>query len=118
MKRVNELLSAMLPMKEEVRKRCLAYLKRQLKKHTRLDFYDEDGDAIGDEFITVSYDGGRHPEYASSCFNMVNAVYMSNGKILLDTEEDEEYDIQNITLDELVTIAEYVCNVVIPSLKK
>lgn len=118
MKKVNELLDAIKPMRAEVKTRCLAYLKRQLKKRTRIDFYDEEGDAIGNEYVCVTYDGGRHPEYASNAFSNVNGVYISNGKILLDTDDDCEYDIQNITWDELVNLTDYVYRVVLPTLKK
>lgn len=61
MKKVNELLNEITPIRREIKKRCLAYLKRTLKKaeNNRLDFYDEDGEAYGNQFLSVSYDGGR-----------------------------------------------------------
>ena len=125
MKKVNELLEQMLPMRAEVEKRCLAYLKRELKnaKGNTINFQDEDGKAIGNNYVCVTYDGGRHPEYASNAFNQVHSIYLkknNNGKdcIILDTEDDDEYGIENINFDELVDLAYYVYNVVMPFLKK
>lgn len=121
MKKVDELLNEITPIRREINKRCLAYLKRTLKKaeNNRLDFYDEDGEAYGNQFVSVSYDGGRHPEYASNAFSSVNGIYLNDkGKIVLDTEDDDEYGIENITWDELVDVASYVYNILMPILKK
>lgn len=120
MKKVNELLDQMQPMRAEVKKRCLAYLKRVLKKakDKRLDFYDENGNGYGGEFVCVSYDGGRHPEYGSNVFSNVNGIFLNDkGEVTLDTEDDSEYKIENITWDELVNVADYVYRVLMPILK-
>ena len=121
MKKVNELLDQMLPMRAEVKKRCLAYLKRMLKKAegNRLDFYDEDGNGYGGEYVCVSYDGGRHPEYASNVFSSVRGIFLNDkGVVTLDTEDDDEYSMSSITWDELVNVADYVYRVLMPTLKK
>ena len=125
MKKVNELLDQMQPMRAEVKKRCLAYLKRVLKKaeDNTISFQDEDGNDIGNNYVCVTYDGGRHPEYASNAFSQVHGIYLrknNKGKdcIILDTEDDDEYGIENINWDELVDLTDYVYKVVMPFLKK
>ena len=122
MKKVNELLDQMQPMRTEVKKRCLAYLKRVLKKaeNHRIGFYDEEyGEHIGGEAVCVTYDGGSHPEYASNAFSNVNGIYLNErGHILLHTEDCDCYEIERITWDEVVDLADYVYRVVMPTLKK
>lgn len=125
MEKVNELLGQIVPIKRKINKRCLAYLKKELKKakDNRLDFYDEDGEPYGNQYVSVTYDGGRHPEYASNAFSIVNGIYLTkNSKdkevIMLDTEDDDEYGIKNISWDELVGIADYVYKILMPILKK
>ena len=71
----------------KLRKACLRYLKSTLKKNGgRIDF-DEDEDGS----ISVPYDGGNHPEYASNLYSVVNSVYFNKrGEIVLDIEDDNE----------------------------
>ena len=117
MKKTIELFESIQPVREQIRKRCISYLKRVLKKREgkSILLYDEDGDAIDDEYVTVTYDGGRHPEYDSNAFSNVGAVYLDEkGNIMLDTDDCDEYEIDNITWDELYTLAEYVYNHALP----
>ena len=121
MKRVNELLDQMKPMRAEVEKRCKAYLKRTLKraKNHRLNFCDKDGVDYGNEYVCVTYDEGSHPEWGTTAFSQVYAIYLdSKGKIMLETEDCEEYEIERIYWDELVNVADYVYKVLIPYFKK
>ncbi len=125
MKKANELWEQKRPIEKQIEKRCIAYLKRTLKNRegNRLDFYDEDGEAYGNQYVCVTYDGGRHPEYASNAFSQVHGIYLrknNKGKdcIILDTEDDDEYGIENINWDELVDLTDYVYKVVMPFLKK
>lgn len=114
MKKVNELLDIMQPMRKEVKKRCLAYLKRVLKKEDggRLDFVDEDGNPRKNKFVCVTYDGGAHPEYAANAFSLVKAIYLNkDNKIVLDTDDDDEYSIEKVYWEEMVNIADYVYKV-------
>ena len=58
------------------------------------------------EMLTVPYDGGSHPEYASNCFSRVNSVYLKNGEIYLNIEDCDEYHIERISYDDAFAIAE------------
>lgn len=122
MRKVNKLLKEILPIRAEINKRCIAYLKRVLKKadNHRINFYDEEhGEYIGGEFVCVTYDGGSHPEYASNAFSEVKGIYLNErGQILLHTEDCDCYEIVSITWDEVVDLANYVYRVVMPTLKK
>jgi hypothetical protein len=110
MKEAKELFEAIAPIRRQIAKKCLAYLKRELKKNNgSIEFFDNDGNAIDDEYVSVAYDGGRHPEYNSSAFSQVDGIYLNEkGNIVLNIEDDNEYDINNISWDELYDVAEFV----------
>lgn len=110
MKEAKELFEAIAPIRRQIAKKCLAYLKRELKKNNgSIEFFDNEGNAIDDEYVSVAYDGGRHPEYNSSAFSQVDGIYLNEkGNIVLNIEEDNEYDINNISWDELYDVAEFV----------
>ena len=120
MEKANELWEQKRPIEKEIEKRCIDYLKRTLKNRegNRLDFYDEDGEPYGNQYLCVTYDGGRHPEYASNAFSSVKGVFLKENHIYLDTEDDDEYSITNISLNELFSIADYVYHILMPILKK
>lgn len=117
MKEAKELFEAITPIRNQIANRCQAYLKKVLKKaenHT-ISFFDNEGEAIDNDYVSVIYDGGRHPEYASNAFSNVNAVFLnSKGRICLDIEDCDEYEIDNVSWDELYTIAEFVYEHALP----
>lgn len=92
----------------KLRKACLRYLKSTLKKNGgRIDF-DEDEDGS----ISVPYDGGNHPEYASNLYSVVNSVYFNKrGEIVLDIEDDSEYYLDNVETDYLYDLCDFIDNV-------
>ena len=117
MKEAKELYEAIQPIRRQIEKRCIAFLKKVLKKfeNRNIEFYDTDGNAIDDKYVSVAYDGGRHPEYASSAFSNVNSVYLNNkGRVVLDIEDCDEYEIENLSFDELYAVAEFVCDHALP----
>lgn len=63
-----------------------------------------------DNMVSVTYDGGNHPEYASDCYNMVNGVYKKNGDIYLNTEDCDEYELENVSPIEIYWVADAVSN--------
>lgn len=110
MKEIKKLLNAMDYFRVQTEKHCISLLGHELRiaKGKRIEFTDENGNAYGDEFVSVVYDGGNHPEYASNAFSTVNAIYMKRGQIYLDIEDDDEYPLANVSLDELINITIYV----------
>lgn len=58
--------------------------------------------------ISVEYDGGNHPEYASNCYSNVNFVYKKDGQIYLDTEDCDEYPLESCSAIEMCDVASAV----------
>ena len=57
--------------------------------------------------LTITYDGGRHPEYASNVFSFVERIYNENGKICVESEDYiANYD--ELNTDEQSAIFEFV----------
>ena len=113
MEKAIELWEKITPMMREVKSECLAYIKGELEKakDNYISFLDEDGEPIGGDMVCVTYDGGRHPEYASNAFDLVRGVYLKyhEGRketlIMLDTDDDDEYYIGNIEIGEIYGVA-------------
>lgn len=69
------------------------------------------------EYISVAYDGGNHPEYASNVFSTVYGVSMHrNGYLVLETEDCPEYDFTYVDTVDVVKIAEAIEDFVLPRL--
>lgn len=59
--------------------------------------------------ISVCYDGGNHPEYASNGCSMVKSIYINkNGKLSLDIEDDDDYAIDRCYYDEVFQIFDVI----------
>lgn len=60
--------------------------------------------------ISVTYDGGNHPEYASDAYSRVYAVYLDeNGKICLEIEDSEEYELERVqSVGEVYDVARFL----------
>ena len=118
MEKTIQLWKELQPKINEVKKNSLDYIKAELEKAegNYISFVDEDGESISEDMLCVTYDGGRHPEYASNAFDMVKGVYLKyhegrkENLIMLDTEDDDEYYIGNINWDEIFSVAQYIYN--------
>lgn len=82
---------------------CIEFLMETLKNYP-----DNLFDFSEDDMICVNYDGGKHPEYASNCFSLVQTVYLKDGKLYVDLEDDCEYPIDRLCAAELYEIANVV----------
>lgn len=71
------------------------------------NYLDLKPDNSEDEFyeVTVSYNGGRHPEYDSNCYSTVYGVFLKNDKLYLNIEDCDEYPANEVTADELFSVA-------------
>jgi len=86
-------------LRDKARKECIDFLLKELKSNnSRIDVTEYD------DAVTVTYDGGKHPEYASNVYSVVSAIYLSNGDICLDIEDCDEYSINRINTDELYSV--------------
>ena len=85
--KLNEKITEQLTV---LRNESLDYIKRTL---------GENGVAVfdnGAETLTITYDGGNHPEYAAYPYATVKSIYSEGGNIYLNLEEDDRYYIDNI----------------------
>lgn len=106
MERVKEILGQIRPLQKEAQQRSEAYLKKVLEEAEgkRIDIDEEESG-----YLCVTYDGGRHPEYDSNPFSTIHGVFLNEqGKICLDIDDCEEYGIDRINWDDVVSIAELV----------
>lgn len=107
-KKAETLYDSILPIQTKIRKKCEDYIRRVLEENGgSIDFDDYEVD----EYVSVPYDGGRHPEYASNCFSIVNGIYLgSNGGITINTEDCDEYPLESVDWYHVYCIAEYLNN--------
>lgn len=103
MKEVIKLKKSIAKTERKIKDGCLEYLKKVLKENGGRISCEVD-----DEFLTVPYDGGRHPEYASNEFSNVDEVYLDGDKVFLSIEETDEYEIDRINDDDLYAVAMFV----------
>ena len=91
---------------EEIRKESTDYIKSVLEAHgNNIDFDDYDVE----RYVSVVYDGGNHPEYASNAFSVVNGVFINRrGVISLNTEDCSDYELEDVSWEEVYDLAEYL----------
>lgn len=96
-------------IESKLKKELIDYLKEVLaQNNNKLDWSNIED--VMDYRPTVTYDGGNHPEYASTMYSDVYGIYMEDNNIYLDTAECSEYDIDRISVSELYDVAEFVDN--------
>ena len=101
-KKADELYDSILPTQRKVREYSEKYIKKALEENGgRIDFECDD-------CISVSYDGGNHPEYASNCFSTVYSVFMGKDGIYLSIEDCDKYPIENLNWDEVYNVADCI----------
>lgn len=106
MERVKEILKQIRPLQNEAQQRSEAYLKKVLEE-TEGKRIEIDEEKSG--YLWVNYDGGRHSEYNSNVFSTVHGVFLNEqGRICLDIDDCEEYEIDRINWDDVVSIAEFI----------
>ena len=64
MLKFEEIVQKWLDISTELRKESIAFIKEMVKKHGYINCLEND------DFVSVSYNGGNHPEYASNCFSL------------------------------------------------
>jgi hypothetical protein len=103
-KKADELYDSIIPVQQDIRKKCETYIKMVLKENNgSLDCTESEN------MISVTYDGGNHPEYASTAFSMVEGISLDeNDNIILQIEDCSEYPIQNINWDEVYDVAAFI----------
>ena len=105
-KKADELYDSIIPVQQDIRKKCETYIKMVLKENNgSLDCTESEN------MISVTYDGGNHPEYASNCFSTVNGVFTDEkGNICLDIDDCSEYPLTDVDWDDVYNIADHIEN--------
>lgn len=87
------------------REACSAYLTQVLDKYPVLTL-DPERD---EEYVTISYDGGNHPEYASNVFSVVKRVYKGDkGAIMFATEDSDDIEVYRVDTGDLIAICDII----------
>lgn len=99
-----------LELQSTLNNECIEYLKKVTEEFDgRVNLVNEDYEYAGNEFVSCTYDGGNHPEYATNAFSNVYAVCSyPDGSLYLITEDTDEYPIDSITTLELYCICKYI----------
>ena len=114
MEKFQKVAEKWIEARKELRKECEDFLKHILKANNNRIEWESD-----EEMVCVTYDGGSHPEYASNAFSMVSSVYTGkDGKILLDTEDDSEYNLDNVPTHEVYGLCDFIDKNVLPEDKE
>ena len=101
------LFDTVIETNKKIREKCEEYLRTMLEiKGGEIAMTGDQG-----EVVSVTYDGGTHPEYASNAYSIVNCVYLKDKDIYLSTEDSDEYPLENIDTDEVYTLATFIYEV-------
>ena len=90
---------------KKARTECVDFLMEELKKNS-----DHIECTEFEETVFISYDGGRHPEYASNTASEVESIYLKEGKIYFSIEDSDEYEIDRVPTDELLAVCEILAS--------
>lgn len=99
----------------KARTSCTKYITEKVKENGGEIVFDTDYD---DENITVMYDGGNHPEYASNCFSPLTCAYIYDNTLTFEIAECKAYDVDRVNTYDLMTIATAIYNSVMPRINK
>lgn len=106
-----------LKLQGEVRQECLTYLVNFVNEYGEGEGKKEvvfDDGMIEDECVTIMYNGGSHPEYASNCYSVVYGLLLEEGELYIYIEDDNKYYVENLETHELYDLCDYIQNVYKP----
>ena len=92
----------------QLKQECVDYLTQVTKENGSIEFNPQQDD----EYVCVSYDGGRHPEYGSNLYSLVYSVSFNDNenRLSIETEDDDDYTVDRMSTDEIYTLALAVYN--------
>ena len=105
MEKFEKTAKKLLKILPQLREECVEFLTNKLRENNNKLSWDCCG--IG-EYVSVCYDGSRHPEYASNVFSSVEGVFIEDDKIYLNIEDDDKYPIDNVNTTELLDVCSYI----------
>ena len=92
----------------QLKQECVDYLTQVTKENGSIVFdWEQD-----DEYVCVFYDGGNHPEDGGNLYSTVYSVSFNNDKnrLSIETEDDDDYTIDRMGVNEVYTLALAVYN--------
>lgn len=105
MEKFEKTAKKLLKILPQLREECVEFLTNKLRENNNKLSWDC---CEIDEYVSVCYDGGRHPEYASNVFSSVEGVFIEDDKIYLNIEDDGKYSIDNVNTTELLDVCSYI----------
>lgn len=90
--------SKWLNVNAQLHNECMEYIKKALTTTNEEIYFDEDLK------VSVTYDGGNHPEYYANPYSRTNSIFLKNGEPYLEIEDCSEYLLSNITTNELADV--------------
>ena len=94
MRHYKELAESYFEVSRNLQKSCIEHIKGILNnvEGKKLSWDYDTLDEYGLDPISMGYDGGNHPEYASNMFSNVEGVRLSdNDDIIINLEDGEMY---------------------------
>lgn len=97
---ISEAYSKLNAITKSLNKQCKEFLADIVKKQGGLIDMDDFSDAV-----SIVYDGGNHPEYASG-YSTVHNIHLNDDNCLyVGIDEDDDYSIEDLSASELYYIA-------------
>lgn len=102
---IKEKVDSITPTINEIRKESIEYLREVAEENKGFFDLTEFND-FGS--VSVTYDGGNHPEHASNAFSTVQVLKLDGDKVVLETEDTDWYDTEDIETFELYGVANFI----------
>lgn len=105
-------------LRDRIRKECVEYLTDVVKAYGEFPLADINRDGCDECYVSIVYDGGRHPEYASNAYSDVSKVFLNEkGIVCVDIEDCEKYEIDRWENEDVLNVAwavsyaiDYICD--------
>lgn len=101
---LTEVHNKLIDITYDMQKVCVEFLKSLI---------DANGGEINGKMLDgcyVAYDGGNHPEYASTIASNVERIYVEDGTLYFEIEDSPKYSIDRIMVNDLVYVCEDIMN--------
>ena len=82
-----------------LREDCTIFLKNTLKEFDGdITLVNSDGEFIGSDVVSCTYDGGDNPEYAANPYSQVYGIFLNekDNEIYLNIEDADEYCLDRV----------------------
>lgn len=101
---VKNVCNKFVDIQNEMQKQCVEFLKSLVDSNG--------GEIVGDllEGVYVAYDGGNHPEYATTMASNVERIYVEDGTLYFDIEDETQYSFDRVMVNDLIWVCEDIMN--------